>query len=166
MIFQQYVRQCCGSSAAEAHRRLAAHGTALSYQQVFRYLNRPRPMPIAVARVVVEATEGQCSLDELIDANLILASFDFEASDSVEARAIERKALTARIEQREREVGQLEAAARLGPLADLQRDLRALRLRLDQLDAELRAPRKRGRPTKGNAPRKRARRARPASAAA
>lgn len=171
MIFQQFVRECCAGKPAEAGRLVEnVTGVALGYQRLHRWYRYPQPMPVAAARLVVKASEGKCTLDELLDPELIAQAFKFEPSDA----ALERRFLQGRLAARERELRQLEQAQRLGrTLGDVQREVRQLRARLERLsEVSLpTAPRKRGRPAREPsssavpaAPRKRGRR--PAAAAA
>lgn len=167
MIFQEYVRECCEGRPGDAARLIEqSTGMPIGYHRAHRWFHSPAPIPLGYARAIVQATSGRCSLEELIDPEIIAGRFKFD--DDPEA---ERKFVETRLALRQRELRQLEAFAKLGrTLPELRREVASLTQRLERLrSASPPAARKRGRPARDAAAEvapSRRRRRRPASAAA
>lgn len=141
MIFQEFVREVCGGKPGEAARVIEdATGQPIGYARAHRWFRTPSPISLPFARVIVAGTNGRCTLEELIDPEVIAGRFVFEAEDA----AGERRFVESRLAARERELRQLLAARRLGRTIEVvEREVKQLKQRLSKLSAE---PRRRGRP--------------------
>lgn len=143
MIFQEWVKHCCDARPAEAYKRIEAAGGSgllLGYQRIYRWYRTPTPLSLALARVVVKASEGKCTLEELTDADAIGLRFEFDSADA----ASERRLLAQRIERCERELRQLESLVTRS-VDERRTELKQLRGRLARVATD--APqRKQGRP--------------------
>lgn len=142
MIFQEFVREVCQGKPAEAARIIeGATGQRLGYARAHRWFRTPSPMSLPYARIVVQGTNGMCTLEELIDADIIGRSFTFADDDA----AVERQYVAKRLAARELELRQLLAARKLGrTIETVEREVKQLRMRLGKLDGA--EPRRRGRP--------------------
>jgi len=171
MIFQAFIQQECGGKSAEAVRLFAAQGHYIDYQRAHRWYRQPCVMPLTLARAFVAASGGKCTLEELIDLDVIIERFDFAASEPADELAY----VSAQLRRRETELTALEQLmsklSKGKSVADLQRDVTSLRKRQERLQARVSSvdappPRKRGRPsTVAPEARKRGRRKAPAAAA-
>lgn len=131
MIFQQWVNAACDGKPATAARKIeASSGGAVAYGAVYRYYRNPRAMPVPLARAVVQASDGACSMEELIDADLIAEHFLFADVSH------ERERLNLKAQRWQRELQGLEARAkRLERIrANAQRQLQSLRARIERLE--------------------------------
>lgn len=166
MIFQEFVREVCDGKPAEAARVIEdATGQPIGYARAHRWYRNPSPISVQFARLIVQGTGGRCTLEELVDPEVIASRFKFEDDPAAERRHLEQ-----RLAQRERELKQLQALQRLGRTIDTTtREVKQLRARLAKLGET--APRRRGRPVEqqpetDTPPRKRRRKnAAPAAAA-
>lgn len=83
MIFQQWVMQRCGGRPSEAIRRIEAanDGQPIGASRVYRAMRKPQRFPVRFAQLVVTATDGECTLVELMDLDVIAASFEYDSPD-------------------------------------------------------------------------------------
>lgn len=141
MIFQEWIRECLGARPADAVKLIEQQtGLALSYQRAYRWYRKPSAMPLDVARAVVKASAGKCTLDELVDMKLIAARFAYDSDVATERRYVEQR--LAELERELRQLEQLQAR----PIEEVRADIKRVRARLQRLDATPVEPRKPGRP--------------------
>lgn len=78
MIFQAWVTRHCGGRPSEAVRRLeATAGGSVDVNRVYRAMRKPTRFPIKFAQLVVAASDGACTLCELMDLDTIAAHFEY-----------------------------------------------------------------------------------------
>lgn len=82
MIFQRWVLTHCDGKTSEAIRRIeAVSGGPVDTSRVYRAMRKPLIFTGKLARDVVAASDGACTLAELIDVDLIREQFAYTNPD-------------------------------------------------------------------------------------
>src|SRR5262245_51288068 len=104
MILQQWIMSCCDGKPSIAVRRIeAVHDAPIfSPSTIYRALRTPTTMPGKLAGAIVEASNGECTLPELVDIELIRASFEYSNPD------LKQRGLEFALAQAERRLRTLE----------------------------------------------------------
>lgn len=89
MIYQRWVLTRCNGSPAEAITRIE-NATALpvDHTVLHQALKKPIALPVRLAQLVCVASEGECTLVELLDVDLIRKQYMYERP-LMRVRAIE-----------------------------------------------------------------------------
>lgn len=127
MIFQAWVMSRCDGKPTEAFRRIEAYGP-IDRSRVYRALRKPVAFPVRLARLIVEASDGACTMAELIDAELIAKSFVWTNPD-LKRRGLEY-ALIRAAKRRE---------SRIAARARVDADIAAIDIEIAALEAQIAA---------------------------
>lgn len=127
MILQQWIMSCCDGKPTEALRRIeAVSDEPVSQSTIYRAMRAPLALPGKLARVVVKASDEQCSLAELVDVELIRAAFVYTNPDlrkrGMEIAVVQAQAKAAAWQAKLERVQQAHEK-QLNEVARLQREL-------------------------------------------
>lgn len=134
MIFQAWVMKHCRGRPSEAVRRIEAAngGHAIDTGRVYRAMRRPTRLPVKFAQLVVTASGGVCSLEDLMDLDTVAAHFEHSNPD-LQRRGVEFAImkLERRRQTRVRHRDRLDVA-----IGELDAEIDAHRAQLAELAAE------------------------------
>lgn len=128
MTFQQWVMSACDGKPSVALAKIEATGIAVTRSTIYYAMRHPVPFRPKLAAAIITASEGACTLVELVDVDVIRSAFDYADPD------IKRHALrlaVARAEAMLRRVHRHYTSAHASVVR--------ARAELDRLNAELKA---------------------------
>ena len=79
--FQQWVMSACDGKPSIALAKIEATGIAVTRSTIYYAMRHPVPFRPKLARAIITASEGACTLVELVDADVIRSAFDYADPD-------------------------------------------------------------------------------------